>query len=240
MISSIQLQQAPTAFSTDIQGNIYLGFRDGTMSKFDPLGQQLQTYSLSNLSSITLLEAQNSLKIFLFYFDNQQITILDRFSSIPKSSPLSELKVNLAMLACPAPDGHFWVIENNPQRLQKIDPIRRTRIMEVQTSFGNELKYMRAYQNLLIISDENGLYIYDQYGTKINMMKGITFSHFQMHSDLLYGLMGNTIYQINPFKGEIESKLVAPVSDAITALKTKSNFAFVHGQKLTIYRLLND
>ena len=110
-VRSVDLTQNPSSYTVDYQGNFFLGFEDGKLLKYSPEGEVLENFSLSNYSSITSIDVQNNLKPFLFYFDNQRITILDRFSSVPKNYLLSDLGLEIGMAACPAPDGDFWIIE---------------------------------------------------------------------------------------------------------------------------------
>ena len=148
------------------------------MLKFNAEGVQISNYSLPNQSAITLIEAQNSLKTFLFYFDNQQIITLDRFNTIPKIYDLSDYEVNLGLSACPSPDENFWVIENNPMRIKKIDPLRKTTILEVQTNLGDSIRFMRAYKNLLIVLSEQALHVFDQFGSKSKTAESFGVSPF--------------------------------------------------------------
>ena len=225
-IKSIQLTQSPSSYSVDIKGNIYLGFKDGGMTKYDHEGIELVNYSLSNQSSITSIDAQNSLKLFLFYYDNQQMTILDRFSTIPKNYQLNDYGISFGAFACPSPDGNFWVIENNPIRLKKVAPIKQALILEVQTSIGNQVKYMRAYQNILIISDENGLQIFDQYGSNINTLKGISPSYVHVTDNQLIAYYMGDILTINPFKGVAKKMLIAPLKEADGMMISREKYVF--------------
>lgn len=236
-IRSIDLPQTPSSFSEDIQGNIYIGYQNGKMMKYDVQGNELENYSLNNLSSIDLIDAQNSLRIFLFLYDIQQISILDRFSSVPKNYGLDALNISFGMMACPSPDNNFWVVENNPQRLSKIDPLRQSKLIEVQTQLGDSITFMRAYQNLLLISDENELHIFDQYGTKLNGIKGLSPRFFQFNEDLVLAFDDSQVYEIEIFNASILNSYQAPISKAIGVVVHRDQYTFITNERILVYSM---
>ena len=234
---TVELRAAPVSYTTDFQGNLFVGFADGRLSKYDPDGAFLENFSLSNNSSISLIDVQNNLKPFLFYFDNQQITILDRFSSVPKDYLLSDLNLEIGMMACPAPDGDFWIAENNPQRLKKVNPLRKITVLEVQVILGDSLMRMQAYQNLLVIAAENTLNIFDQFGGLINKIRLESLKDFQIFKGRLYAFADNEIFEINPFKGSVIEKLSSPCQGC-PLLKSKEGFLTIQDIKVTYYRTI--
>ena len=121
--NQIRLDHAPSAFSIDTEGKLYLGFQNGDLRNFSG-EEESPVFSLPNQSEITAVEAQNNRKIFLFYRDIQQVTILDRFSALPINYNIQDLGLSFAQFACASQDGLFWIFENNPQRIVKIDPLR--------------------------------------------------------------------------------------------------------------------
>lgn len=232
--ATVKLNDAPTYYTTDFQGNLYLGFADGRLSKFDSNGTFLENFSLSNNSSITLIDVQNNLKPFIFYFDNQQITVLDRFSSIPKNYLIGDFGLEIGMMTCPAPDGDFWIIENNPQRLKKVNLLRKITVLEVQVSIGDPINRMQAYQNILVISNDKGLHIFDQFGGLLHSIPIDRLLNFQIIRDNLFAFTDDEILEINPFKGVILSTIPLP-SVTGTTLKSKDGFLTVENNKVTFY-----
>lgn len=236
---TIELTETPSSYSVDVQGNIYLGYAHGKMTKYNSDGEELLNYSLSNQSKISLIEAINSLKIFLFYQDNQQITILDRFSAVPKNYHLRELGVDFGMMACPSPDNHYWVIENNPQRLKKIDPNTGSLVMEIQVSLGDDIYFMRSLQNLLIVCEGTHLYLFNQFGSLLNTIKLPGTRYAQMAGDHLLVFDGNGFRQIDPLTGKIISTTKSPNPEAWGGMKSKERYLMVSSDALRFY-LKND
>lgn len=238
-IKTVDLSQQPTAYSIDLNGFMYFGFKDGSMIKYDHEGTELINYSLSNYSSISLIEPQNSLKLFLFYYDIQQISLLDRFSTIPKMYWLRDFGIDLAVFACPTPDGSFWIIENNPIRLKKIDVLRQATLLEVQTTLGNQIRAMRVYQNLLIVSDEKGLHVFDQYGSALYSLHQLTPNYFQFQDGNIICYVKDTIYTIELSSGKVLKSIKTPFNEALGAFIYKDNFIFIYKKKLEYYSLEN-
>ncbi len=236
-VRSVDLAQNPSSYTVDYQGNFFLGFEDGKLLKYSPEGEVLENFSLSNYSSITSIDVQNNLKPFLFYFDNQRITILDRFSSVPKNYLLSDLGLEIGMATCPAPDGDFWIIENNPQRLKKIDPLLQTTVLEVQIQVGDSIKRMQAYQNILIIGNEKGIKVLDQFGGVIQDLEIEGFIDFQIQKGSLYSITKEEIIEIDPYKGIVKKTLVNP-SKTNAILRSKDLFLSLENERITYYRLI--
>ena len=199
---AIKLKASPSTYSSDFQDNFYLGFSDGSLIKFDLNASQKENFSLPNQSAISLIDVQNNLRPFLFYYDIQQITILDRFSSVPKEYPISEFDLDLVIAACPAPDGDFWVMENNPLRLKKINPLRKTTLLEVQISVGDSIKKIQAYQNILIVGDEDGIHAFDQFGSLLYEAACKNLLNFQLINESLILLSKKESIRINLFTGK--------------------------------------
>lgn len=236
---TVNLSQQPTAYSIDINGSMYFGFKDGSMVKYDHMGTELVNYSLSNYSSISLIEPQNSLKLFLFYYDNQQISLLDRFSTVPKKYWLKDFGIDLAVIACPTPDGSFWVVENNPIRLKKIDVLRQATLLEIQTNLGNQIKAMRVYQNLLIVSDEKGLHVFDQYGSALYTINQLTPNYFQFQNGDIICYNKGTLYTIELSSGKIMKEITTPINEASGAFIYNDTLIFIQKKRLEYYSLEN-
>lgn len=235
-ISSTKISLPPTAFSVDIQHNFYLGFSDGRVTKYNQLGEELQTFSLSNQAPISLIEAQNSLKLFVFNFDNQKITFLDRFTAQPRTYFLTDYGASLGMMTCPSPEGNAWVAENNPRRLKKIDLLRQFTLLEVQTSLGDSIKFMRTQQNLLLIADENGVHVFDQFGSKEHFLKAKNINYIQAIDNQILFSSFDGITLFDPYSGKISSKYTSPVNDIRVAIKLDQSYLII-GQSIELYQL---
>lgn len=235
----IRVPNNSTALSIDSEHNIYIGFSNGTLKKISKEGIETNSFSVPNQSSLTLVQAQNNRKIFLFYRDIQQILILDRFSTIPKKYNIADLGSYYSESACISPDGTFWLLENNPQRLKKIDPLRNIVIHEVQHNLGDSISTMRTLGNLLLITDENGLQILDQFGNLNGSVNLERISHLQAIGNTVLVTNPNGLHLIDPYKIQvIEKKLGSPFSMKKAILKLNEKYVIVGDQSISTYSVL--
>lgn len=236
LVNTRSLNHQPTSQAVDIQGNIYLGFADGRLSKYGSDGEFLQNFSLSNNSAISLIDAQNNLKPFLFYFDNQSILILDRFSTVPKSYRLGDFSVEFGMMVCPAPDGDIWVIENNPQRLKKINLLRKSTVIEVQILLGDSIQMMLAYQNFLFVSDEKGIHLFDQFGGFVRSIEidGLVNFHINDGDLIVFSQKEMLIYNLS--ESIIYNRVNLPDIPFQAAFKRNEDYLFVENKKLSFFK----
>ncbi len=232
------LPKKTTAYSLDSENNIFLGYANGNLQKISIDGSEPEPFSIPNQSSITLVEAQNNRKIFLFYRDIQQIMILDRFSTIPKKYDMQSFGIDYAESACISPDGTFWVAENNPQRLKKIDPLRNVVIHEVQHNLGDSISIMRTFGNQLLIADENGLQILDQFGNLNGriLMKGI--SYLQILNNYVYLTLPAGLVTVDPYKSKILEEVEIDLFKGKNAImKLKNEFVVIDDENLALISL---
>ena len=208
-VKTVDLDKNYASYAIDGQANIYVGFDDGSLVKYGPTGNEILNYSLSNQSPPSLIEPQFQLKTFVFYFDNQFITILDRFKTVPKTYPMREFTDGIVSMACPSPDGNMWIAENNPLVLKKVDLIRKNLILETQPKLGNKIKFMKAYQNILLVLDENGLSIFDQFGGLMHQFR-LNANHFTVDKELVYIFDFRNVKVIDPFSGRIVTESAIP------------------------------
>lgn len=237
-VDSVLLDSYPTSFNVDYQGNLYIGFSDGRLSKYNSSGDFLENFSLSNNTAISQIDVQNNLRPFLFFFDNQQITILDRFSSVPKNYQVSDFELEIGMMACPAPDGDFWIVENNPQRLKKVNPLRTTTVLEVQVSLGDSISQIQAYQNILLIANRTDLFVFDQFGGLIHTIKFEKLVNFQLVKEKLYVFTHSDILEVDPYKGLIVDSSKRP-SKEFPMFKSKELYLEIKGRTITYFKKLN-
>lgn len=233
--AQLPLKATPISFSIDTEDNIYLGFENGSLRKFSASGEELPRFSLPNQSALTLIEAQNNRKIFIFQRDIQQITILDRFSAQPKQYLLENFGLSFASQVCPAQDGSIWAVENNPPRLKKIDVLRNVIIHEIQHQLGDSIHFMKTERNLLLISDENGLQTFDQFGNSLSQ-QAIDLSYFHFSNSEVVGSTPSGFVRIDPYNSIIQEKTHLPTTEIRSVIKLKDNYAVVTKKSLSFFK----
>jgi hypothetical protein len=147
-----------------------------------------------------LLEAWNTIKIFVFYRDFQEYVFLERFLGPMPNSDLNEEQIGFARLATLAADYNLWVIDETDFTLKKYDRqfnkvLYKTALDLLLDVREYDITFLREYQNNLFIADRNsGILVFDAFGSykkKIGF-KGVDF--FSFHEDEMYYLQRDTLH----------------------------------------------
>ncbi|MEQ9405232.1 MAG: hypothetical protein RIM99_16715 [Cyclobacteriaceae bacterium] len=235
VLSNIKFNTPSTSYSIDSENNLYIGFGDGRLSRFSSKNEKLPDFSLPNQSAITLVEAQNNRKIFLFQKDIQKISILDRFSTIAQQYFLSEFGIGYAIATCPTPDNGIWITETNPSRLKKIDLLRKNVLLEVQHSLGDSITFMKAIQNLLLVSDENGVHVFDQFGSPVISIEAGKINYVQFLKNEIIASRDSDFLYINPSDGSIRKEVPFPGGSAECFIDLGGKIAVIKKKQVTFY-----
>ncbi|HSI90933.1 MAG TPA: hypothetical protein VK927_07430 [Adhaeribacter sp.] len=208
----------PAAFSIDRLSNIYLSDRKNNLYQFNGAGQLINTYSPPRTGRIGSIEAWNAMKVMLFYDDQQQITLLDRFMHNIATIRLRDITNGLIKVATTSADEKLWLFNESEFSLLKYDP----RIAEVSSTTPlnltinrkqSDIQFIREYQNMVYLVDKStGIYVFDNLG---NYKKTIPFpglSYVGFRDDEMYFLTGNELHFFNlyNFKERVLEVPVAP------------------------------
>ncbi len=185
--------------SQDSYGNLYISDIKGNINKYDSLGNYLINYSPQKLGTVTLLEAWNTIRIFVFYRDFQGYTILERFLGPMPSNDLNQEQIGFARQATLASDFNLWVIDETDFTLKKYDRqfnrvVNKTSLDLLLDVREYDISFLREYQNNLYVNDRNtGVLVFDAFGSykKKIPFKGIDF--FSFHDNDLFYLQNDTI-----------------------------------------------
>lgn len=160
----------PDKISVDRYGNFYVSDNKGNIYRFDKNGNKESVYSPQKIAKISLVEAWNTVKIFVFYKDLQEFVLVDRFMSGTPNIKFEMNSVGFARCASFASDNNIWIIDDVDFSLKKID-LQNQHILfsnPLQLILANqeyEINYMREYQNMLFVVDKiNGILVFDNLG----------------------------------------------------------------------------
>lgn len=199
LIKTIKIN-APDKVSVDRYSNIFVCDGDGNVNKYDTVGNLKLTYSPQKIGNISLIEAWNSVKIFLFYKDFQEYVILDRFLTPISIYNFDLSSIGFARTATLAADNNLWIIDDSDFSLKKYDIQLQTITIETPLDLlldarEYDINFMREYQNMLFINDYNsGILVFDNLG---NYKKKLPFSRLESFGFLneeLYYLEDNKIH----------------------------------------------
>ncbi len=197
-----------TAFSQDRAGNFFLALKGGSITKYNNKQDSLISYSPSKLGDITLIEAWHGFKIFTFYQEFQDFTILDRYLSRDIRYALSQSSQNYVDMCTYTRDQNLWVYEENQLRLLKINLNLREIEIDVPLEFiissqDHRITFMKEYQNLVFLVDElSGIYIFDNLGNYLRKISSIGIQHCSFKKDRIYYITNNQIHVVGLYKEE--------------------------------------
>ncbi len=186
--------------SQDTYGHLYISDVKGNINKYDSTGKFLLNYSPQKLGNVTLLEASNTIRIFVFYRDFQEYTMLERFLGPMPNSALDEEQVGFARQATLGSDYNLWIIDETDFTLKKYDRqfnkvLFKTPLELLLDPRDYDINFLREYQNNLYVNDKNsGLLVFDTFGSykKRIGFKGLDF--FSFHEDELYYMQNDTLF----------------------------------------------
>lgn len=239
LLRSSTIINDPVAVSIDRLNNIYIADKKGNLKQYTN-GLLQQIFSPQKSGSITLVEAWNPLKIFLFYADFQEYLFLDRFLTSAQRYSSNEWSRYSGMMTISA-DNNLWIIDYVDFGLKKYD-INFSQFT-VTTPFdlildpeNHEISFIREYQNLVFISDKvSGILVFDNMGNYLRKIPATEINYFSFLGDYLYFLQGDELIATNIYSAE--KKIIKLPEPALFALAYDKHIALITEDALNIYEL---
>lgn len=208
----IKTKDAPTpatAFAVDRRGDFYLASASGTLSKYDSGGNEVVNWSPSRLGRITLIDAWNPLKVFVFYREFQSAVILDRFLRPTAQYDLADASIGFVRLACPSQDNSFWLVDDSYNGLLKYDPLEQqvsSRIpFNASIPVDGNIVFMREYQNVLFVLLSTGTVLhFDNLGSYQSSMASPVRGWAGFDKNRIYGLATGGLWTANLYDSSSE------------------------------------
>ncbi len=182
---------SPSKVSVDQAGNIYVADQTGNLFLFDPEGTLQSDYSPPHPARISLLEAWQGLRIFLFFRDLQQYAFLNRFLINPKGN-YDFSNTGFVEMAAPSSDNNIWLIDQTDFSMKKY------LIFQQQTGSSTpfdllldpehyEIDFIKEYQNKVFVADKNsGILLFDNFGNFIKKYNQPGLKEFNFFDNYLY------------------------------------------------------
>ena len=208
----------PAAMSIDRLDNIYLTDKKNNVHQFHATGRLVNTYSPPRTGHIGNIEAWNAMKVMLFYDDQQQITLLDRFLNNIATIRLRDITNNaLVKVATTTADEKIWLFNESDFSLLKYDPNTSeiTSTTELNLTFDRkktDIRYIREYQNMVYLVDKTtGIYVFDNLGNYKKTLPFAELSYIGFKGDELYFLSGGKLHFFNLYSFAERTYDVPPV-----------------------------
>ncbi|UII33052.1 hypothetical protein LVD17_04320 [Fulvivirga ulvae] len=228
----------PVSASIDRLNHIYIADKKGNLNQYSNTSL-IQTFSPQQTGSITLVEAWNPLKIFVFYADFQEYAFLDRFLSASQRFKAPELSRFSGMMTM-STDNNLWIVDYINFGLRKYnisfgDYTINTPFDLILDPDKYEITFIREYQNLVFISDKNsGILVFDNLGNYLKKIQVKGVSHFSFTGDDLYYIAEGALISTNIYSGK-KSALPLPKEALFAFLYEDNKLALVSENMLTGY-----
>ena len=194
----------------DLQGNIYLSTRQGSIIKFDSSYHQLVSYATDKVIPLVSLNVSNRFRIFGFYNTNQSYIILDQHLRLLNENLIDPSLIGNAVAACFASDQTIWIFDELDFSLKKLNPslnqvsihIRLPLVLGAESYLVTQLE---EHQNRNYINNsEDGIYVFDAFGNFLKKMDISTSHLFKIFREKLYYIDHSMVKTIHLYTNEIE------------------------------------
>jgi len=195
LVNEYPLKAKPVAVSIDRSGKLYFAYQDGEIERYDQEGNMEFNNSLNKRFSITLLEAWQGLKTFVYSAPFQEYFFLDRFFNNSEFYRVEKDEFRLFDgLATIENDQTLWAFNTESQTLRKVDLFNNEIIFDNQLNLTLSIdaidpEHLRVYQNLVFISEaDHGVAIFDNLGGFLDFIsfKGVSYFSFLEDEIILY------------------------------------------------------
>jgi len=207
---------SPTKVSVDRAGNIYVADRTGTLLLFGPDGKKKLDYSPPHPAGITLLEAWQGLRIFLFFRDMQQYAFLDRFLANQQGN-YDFANIGFVEMAAPSYDNNVWLIDQTDFSMKKYGVFQQATLSATPFDLlldpeHYEISFIKEYQNKVFVGDKNsGILLFDNLGNFIRKYDQPGISEFNFFENKIYFIDKNRILLIDLYD---DSRQIIPLPPA--------------------------
>jgi hypothetical protein len=206
----------PAAMSLDRMSNVYLTDSKNNLFQYNATGRIMNTYSPSRTGHIGNVEAWNGMKVMLFYDDQQQIILLDRFLNNISTINLRNYTDGLIKVATTTADDRLWLFNESEFSLLKFDPrsfeiVSTTPLNLTFDRKKTDIRFIREYQNMVYMVDKTtGIYVFDNLGNYKKTLPFPELSFIGFKGDELYFLTGGKLHFFNLYSFAERSLDVPP------------------------------
>ena len=227
--------------TTDNLGNFYL-IRNDVLEKYDPKGTLLKTYSNKTFGKIDLVDANNPMKVLLFYRNFSQLVFLDNTLSL-NGEPVSIEQLNIAQspLISSSYNNGIWVYDPQNFELHRFDlNLARTHSSgNISQTIASAITptLLTEYNNKVYLNDPAmGILIFDIYGTYSKTIPLKNISSFQVNGDNIVYIERKKIMSFNTLTLAQDSILL-PDTGAIALRIEKDKLFLMNKEQIKIYQV---
>ncbi len=164
-------------FSIDGFENLYVAKKNSEFLKINSEGKTLRVNSRKDLGAPTSINAENPLRILIFYREQGWLIVADNQLAFQFEIDLKQIGFTDPTLTANSFDGGIWVFDRGNGTLNKImlsaTGIQTAGTIDLRQILFTELNPQRLITdgNYLLLSNNSTLYVFDRYGTYIRKIE---------------------------------------------------------------------
>lgn len=235
---------SPTTVSVARSGSVYLMDPNQNLFVLDTTGKPVNTFSPPSRGRISAVEAWNPMKVFLFYEDRQELTLLDRFMRPIANTRLTDLGyMGSVQAATLTSDDSFWLFNESDFTLSKLDlryqkPIIKTPLDLILDKARFDVRFIREYQNMVYLLDYNGgIYVFDNLGNYKKKLPFTGVSYISFKGNELYFVKNNALYFFDLYKLRERTLHLPSDKNYLSALISNNLLYLFSKEQADVYRL---
>lgn len=228
-----------TLVTSDRLGNSYVVNQKQELLRINKKGEVSFKFNNNSLGAITAVDANNALKILVYYADYSTIVTLDNTLSQTGRINLLELGSNQVSAACVALDNNIWIYDGVLYRLRKIDGNMNVLMQseDLNALIGQSVRanFLMEKDNFLYLNDPAlGILVFDIYGTYIKTLPLTGLNQFQKIQDRLLFFKEGRLFSYHLLTFTIE-EITLPVADCVNATIEKDRLFVLRKNQLEVY-----
>jgi len=240
-VDSLRLNDEILAVSMDLTGNLYVADAGGKITKYDESLAKVASSSKARFNTISSVDANQILKVFVFYQTTQQYQFLDRFLT-PLQPALNIESDSFAQYSAAtlSADQMIWLVNEDRLRLQKYNPILQEVIIDTDLSYfltGDEqVKTLQEHNNRLYLHHQQEILMFDSMGNFISKLPLEFDQPFSLYRERLYYIEEGRLlrYHLDTMETEVVD-IVLPKEVRFILSGDNVHFFFT-SQKIIAYR----
>ncbi len=218
--------------SLDNRGRIFYSDTKGNVFKLGEAGEVRSRYSPPIQGRLNQLDAFQTMILFLFSADLQQVTLLDSHLAPIQNIPFQDEDIGLVKAAALGNNHVFWLFDEVDLSLKKYD-YRSGQILQVQSLVplvgDNTIEVIEILErkNLVLMNiKDRGLFVFDNQGNFIRKHDVLLPQPLAVHDGLVYFVQNDALHRLNIYSGE----------ENVSALPdVRGDRVAVSAQRLVIY-----
>jgi hypothetical protein len=233
LITGITAQAS--VITSDNLGNCYI-VRNNVLSKYDPNGVLIKSYSDKSFGNISHVDVTDPMKPLLFYREFSKIVFLDNTLSLNGTAvSIEDRGFQDVQLAAQSRSNGLWIYIGQDAELvrlnEQLEVTHRTGNLRQVLGMSIGPDYLVEYNNRVYLnSPKDGILVFDMYGTYFKTIPAKQLHSFQVQDDEVLYLQDGKLHSYN-IQTLAEQQIALPDSSALSFRAEKERL-FLRKEKI--------